>query len=42
MINVAGLEDTYMFWTGDNTAHDNPWYTDEEVKESLESIIDLV
>ena len=31
-----------MFWTGDNTAHDNPWYTEEEVTESLEAIISTV
>lgn len=32
----------YLFWTGDSTAHDDPWVNQQEVNESLTAIISLV
>ena len=42
-IKSLGLDsDTYLFWTGDSTAHDDIWVTQAEVTETLETIISTV
>ena len=32
----------YMFWTGDNTAHDDPTYTQDEINAELGAVVDVV
>lgn len=36
---TKNFDDAYLFWTGDNTAHDDPWVTEDEITETLNSII---
>lgn len=39
---IPGFEDAFLFWTGDNTAHDSPSVSEEEVTDTLVSIISEV
>ena len=32
----------YIFWSGDNTAHDDPFVSQAEVNTEIESVVDLV
>ena len=32
----------YLFWTGDSTAHDDPWVSQQEVDQTLIKITNLV
>ena len=34
--------DAYLFWTGDSTAHDDPWVSQTEVADTLQAIINEV
>ena len=39
---TTGYSDAYLFWTGDNTAHDDPWVNQTEITTTLETIISEV
>lgn len=32
----------HLFWTGDNTAHDDPYVSQDEVNAELEAVVDVV
>ena len=34
--------DAYLFWTGDSTAHDDPWVSPAEIDETLKAIMEEV
>jgi len=40
--STAGFSEAYLFWTGDNTAHDKSTYTETELITSLETILSEV
>jgi hypothetical protein len=37
--STIGYSDAYLFWTGDNTAHDKSTYTESEVFNSLKTML---
>lgn len=40
--DIKKIDPDYVFWTGDSTAHDDPWVSLEEVTETLEQITTMV
>mmetsp|Transcript_45790 Transcript_45790/g.60663 ORF Transcript_45790/g.60663 Transcript_45790/m.60663 type:complete len:200 (+) Transcript_45790:139-738(+) len=42
LTQVVSHDPAYVFWTGDNTAHDDPFVSQDEVNAELEAVLDVV